>query len=148
QIDPGLDPERLSSFREQVRRLDLYLEVGIPSPNPLLDADRGQAVAEPEAHARGLLPHLDAAVALGCPFVRADIGNRHSRFRAHPSWREQCQAAVAVLQNLKPALRERGLKIALETHADLTTDELLRLIDTVGSDVLGVTLDTGNLLMG
>ena len=37
--------------------------------------------------------------------------------------------------------------MALENHADLTADELLRLVETAGTDIAGVTLDTGNLVL-
>src|SRR5262249_3971457 len=40
-----------------------------------------------------------------------------------------------------------GLRVAIETHADLTADELLRLVEGLGPEVAGVTLDTGNLAM-
>ncbi len=39
------------------------------------------------------------------------------------------------------------MKIAIETHADLTVDELLGLLDRLDPDVFGVTVDTGNLVM-
>jgi hypothetical protein len=44
-------------------------------------------------------------------------------------------------------LTQYGRPIALETHADLTADELVELLDALGPDRAGVTLDTGNLVM-
>ena len=61
QIDPDLDATRLASIRDGALRRDLYLEVGMPSPNPLLETDRDQGGRSPEDHARGLIRHLDAA---------------------------------------------------------------------------------------
>ena len=46
---------------------------------------------------------------------------------------------------LKPLLKDVGCRLNLETHGDETTFELLELIDNLGEDILGVTLDTGNL---
>ena len=33
-IDPELDRARLAAFRERAEAMGLYLEVGLPSPNP------------------------------------------------------------------------------------------------------------------
>src|SRR5207302_11377504 len=46
-----------------------------------------------------------------------------------------------------PRLRDLGLRIALETHADLTVDEMVEILDRLGPEAVGVTLDTGNLVM-
>jgi sugar phosphate isomerase/epimerase len=146
-LDPSLDPDGLRRIASEARAKGLYLEVGLPSPNPFrVDNSRPRAASAAD-HARFLLPHLEAVKALGCDVARAYLGDRHDRFRHGPDWREQVFATVEVLRALSPALRELGLRIALETHADLTADELFRVIDEVGSDVLGVTLDTGNLVM-
>ena len=53
----------------------------------------------------------------------------------------------SVLKRLEPALRELGVAVAIETHADATADEILALLDDFEPEVLGVTLDTGNLPM-
>lgn len=146
-IDQAMQPDRLDVFRRKAEGLGLYLEVGIPSPNPLRRGRaEGRSIA-PEDHARDLLPHLRAVAALGCRHARAFVGDRHDRFRSDPSWRDQTDATLAVLRRLRPALRDMGLRIALENHADLTVSELLALVEAAGHDVTGVTLDTGNLTM-
>jgi sugar phosphate isomerase/epimerase len=142
-LDPGLSPERLASIRREADRLGLYLEVGLPSPNPLR---RGRQV-DPAAHARDLMPHVEAAAVLGVAHVRAYVGDRHDRFRTDPDWPVQIAATREVLRLLAPGLRAAGLKVAIETHADLTVEELLRLLDSLDPAVVGVTLDTGNLVM-
>jgi sugar phosphate isomerase/epimerase len=90
---------------------------------------------------------VEAVAALGCRHARAYVGDRHDRFRTGTRWPEQIDATVEVLTRLTPKLRELGVKIAIETHADITTDELLGLLDRLDPDVAGVTLDTGNLVM-
>jgi sugar phosphate isomerase/epimerase len=57
------------------------------------------------------------------------------------------EAATATIRALRADLIELGIRLAVETHADLTCEELLRLVDALGDDILGVTLDTGNLPM-
>ena len=40
-----------------------------------------------------------------------------------------------------------GIRVAIETHADLTVDELMSAMVLIDPEVAGVTLDTGNLVM-
>jgi sugar phosphate isomerase/epimerase len=146
-IDRAIDPERLAAFRRRADELGLYLEVGLPSPNPVRRARLEERPITPDEHARDLARHLEGVAALGCCYTRAYVGDRHDRFRTDTRWDEQKTATVAVLKRLAPTLRRLGIRIALETHADLTADELLQMIDALGDDVAGVTLDTGNLPM-
>ena len=146
-IEPGLDHSRLEAFRREADGLGLYIEVGLPSPSPVrVSRELGREVS-PALHARDLARHVEAVAALGCPNARAYIGDRHDRFRHDPPWSDQVDAAQEALALLTPTLREHGLKVAIETHADLTTAELLALLDRLDPEAFGVTLDTGNLLM-
>ncbi|QDV33494.1 sugar phosphate isomerase/epimerase family protein [Tautonia plasticadhaerens] len=146
-IDPGLDEGRLAEFRRRADELGQSLEIGLPSPNPFgLGSPVGMPI-EPEARARWYRPHLEAVSALGLSHARVFVGNRHDRFRGDSPWSLQCEAARSTLLAMRPDLLDLGIRVAVETHADLTCDELLRLVDDVGDDVLGVTLDTGNLPM-
>jgi sugar phosphate isomerase/epimerase len=146
-IDRALNHERLGAFRKKADALGLYVEVGIPSPNPVRRArSEGRPVDRTE-HVRHLLRRIEAVAALGCGHARAYIGDRHDRFRTDTRWDVQLVETREVLKLMAPALRALGIRIAIETHADVTVTELLRLIDELGTDVAGVTLDTGNLLM-
>jgi len=146
-IDPGLDPHRLTAFRNQAARMGLYLEVGLPSPNPARRSrDVGKRV-EPAELARELGPHVEAVALLGCRHARAYVGDRHDRFRTDSPWIGQIKATVEVLKQLTPRLKDLGLRIAIETHADLTGDELISILDQLEPEVAGATLDTGNLVM-
>jgi 3-oxoisoapionate decarboxylase len=146
-IDARLDPARLAAFRQEAAARGLYLEVGIPSPNPVRRSRQEERLVSPAQHARDLSRHVEAVAALGCRHARAYVGDRHDRFRTDVAWPAQRAATLAVLDALAPRLRDLGVRVALETHADLTTDELLEMIGRVGPEVAGVTLDTGNLVM-
>ena len=146
-IDPELDHGKLAGFRRLADATGLYLEVGLPSPNPIRRArELGRAVSASE-HARALWPQLEAVAALDCRHARAYVGDRHDRFRSDVSWPDQVAATLEVLRLLTPRLLELNLTMAIETHADFTTSELLGLLDRLDSRAFGVTLDTGNLLM-
>lgn len=56
-------------------------------------------------------------------------------------------AAVEVMKLLRPILTEHGSRINFENHGDLTTWELVRMIEDVGDDIMGVNLDTANTLV-
>ncbi|MDR3638084.1 MAG: sugar phosphate isomerase/epimerase [Isosphaeraceae bacterium] len=146
-IDGSLDPVHLDGFRRLASALGLYLEVGIPSPNPVRASRAQERMVTALEHARALEPQLDAVAALGCRHARLFVGDRHDRFRTDVRWDTQREATEEVLRLLSPRLRALGLRVAIETHADLTADELLAMVERLGHDVAAVTLDTGNLLM-
>jgi sugar phosphate isomerase/epimerase len=146
-LDPALAPTRLAAIRRAAEARGLYLEVGLPSPNPVRRSRQEERTVTPAEHARDLIPHVEAVAALGCRHARAYVGDRHDRFRTDVPWPAQRAATIEVLERLAPLLRSRGLKVALETHADQTVDELLEMIERLGPGVAGVTLDTGNLVM-
>jgi sugar phosphate isomerase/epimerase len=146
-ISPTLDRGALAEFADEAEAAGLYLEVGIPSPNPTRRArELGQSVT-PVEHADDLARHAEAAAWLGCRQARAYVGDRHDRFRPDPTWAAQLDATRATLRRLTPTLRDLGLRVAIETHADLTSGELARLLEDLDPDAFGVTLDTGNLAM-
>ncbi len=146
-IDPQLDPAGLAAFRQQVDAMGLYLEVGLPSPNPFRRArDLGRDVAAAE-WARELKRHVEGVAALGCRHARAYVGDRHDRFRSDVPWPAQIDATIEVIRLLSPQLADLSIKVAIETHADLTAQELTAMLDRLGRDVAAVTLDTGNLVM-
>jgi 3-oxoisoapionate decarboxylase len=146
-IDPRLDLGALSDCRSRAEALGLYLEVGLPSPNPIRRSrELGRPINASE-HARELDPHVQALAVLGCYHARVYVGDRHDRFRTDFSWASQIEATVEVIRQLTPRLKDLGIRLAIETHADLTADELTSMLALIDPQVAGVTLDTGNLLM-
>jgi sugar phosphate isomerase/epimerase len=147
QIDAGLDPRALATFRSWAEALSLYVEVGLSPPNPVRRSRELGRVVDPAALARELEPQVEAIALLGCRHARVYIGDRHDRFRTDHPWKAQMAATVEVLKRLGDRLKALGLKIAIETHADLTGDELLELLGQLDPEIAGVMLDTGNLVM-
>jgi sugar phosphate isomerase/epimerase len=146
-VDAQLDQTRLESFRGAASALGLYLEVGLASPNPIRKArELGRPVLAAE-HARDLALQIEAVAALGCRYARAYVGDRHDRFRSDVCWQAQVEATHEVLRLLTPQLLALDVRLAIETHADSTTCELLSLLNRLDPRAFGVTLDTGNLLM-
>ncbi len=146
-IDPNLDHARLASFRRRVDAMGLYLEIGLPCPNPVRRSrEEGKSLSADDV-ARALGSGLEAVAALGCSHARVYVGDRHDRFRSDVSWPAQVEATLEVLTLLTPRLLDLNLRLAIENHADFTATELLDLLGRLDSRAFGVNLDTGNLLM-
>ncbi|MEA5457062.1 sugar phosphate isomerase/epimerase family protein [Sinomonas sp. JGH33] len=69
------------------------------------------------------------------------------RFRTDVDWDEQLAATEKFLRKLAPILRDAGVHLNLETHEEITTFEVIRLVEEVGPDVLGITFDSANVLV-
>jgi sugar phosphate isomerase/epimerase len=63
------------------------------------------------------------------------------RFEDHQA---QIRRLTKMLKEAVRAAKDYGIKMAIENHIDFTADEILQLIETVGSPHLGLNFDTGN----
>lgn len=70
----------------------------------------------------------------------------YDRFRTDVTWEEQLQATERFLRKLAPIARDLGIHMNVETHEEITTWEVVRLVEAVGPEVLGVTFDVANVL--
>jgi sugar phosphate isomerase/epimerase len=155
QISEKLDPAELQDARQYAAELDLFLDFGLGWVNPF------NALTKPEIWALGegdyclaVERQLRAAQAMGCKEIVGEIAGvkgpyrgryAFDRFRTDVPWQAQLSASEDFLLRLRPILRDCGIRIDLENHEDLTTHELLRLVEKVGSQSLGFALDVANL---
>ncbi len=102
--------------------------------------DGGRTPAAEDHLARWIV----AAARLGHPVMRITLGS--------PASRGTEPAAVLVDRLIAPTRRaaERGeaagVRLAIENHGDLRAEDLLEILERVGSPWLGVTLDNVNLI--
>ncbi len=98
---------------------------------------------------------LRACAGIGCTELWIGTANYKSQYRGHfaydrfrtdVSWAEQLRASTEFLKLLAPVARELGVHMNLETHEEITTFEVVRLVEAVGPDVVGVTFDVGNVV--
>jgi 3-oxoisoapionate decarboxylase len=61
---------------------------------------------------------------------------------------QQTGDSAAMLKEAMPAFESEGVTVALETYEQVPTPELIRVIDAVGSDALGICLDPANCVAG
>lgn len=93
---------------------------------------------------RALLPIL---VRNGLRFARIKMsgcygGNRY-REPGFPRWVE---TFVVGLRSLLPDLRKQGVRLLMENHQDLGTDDLVEIIGATSADCVGINWDIGNSL--
>ena len=89
---------------------------------------------------------VDVAKILGVKVVNCRIGMIDDRYSEGGIDARLDEAARAIEGNRSRAM-DAGIKFAFENHAgDTRSDEILALIDRVGSDLCGVMLDPGNAL--
>lgn len=147
QVSPRLDKREAATVRDYALANNLYLEGGMPCPNP----HRPGAFAVRDGDGdfrRGLRRHLEglAEVVVGSRAVRCFVGGPGDR-TGGIAWQQQLADTTQVVRELSPILRDLDLKLAFENHADATVDELIGMIEQVGQDVMGICLDTGNLVI-
>lgn len=146
-LGPRLDTDGLSLLRARADTLGISLELGVGTVNPkhfpggtvLLELGAGD-------YQRGLELQIRACRAIGCVELRTAMGDEADRFSDSVPWADQLQATQTFLTALAPLLRDLGCRLNLETHGDTTTFELVRMAERVGPDVVGICLDTANVL--
>jgi sugar phosphate isomerase/epimerase len=117
----------ISGLRERAAALGLYLELGTTGTNP----DHMQNMVR-------------AAHVLGSPLVRTVLD------RPRPATEEAVAdllaACAAELRQVLPVCERYGVQLALENGPQITSRELLSLIEAVGSPLVRVCFDTANPL--
>ncbi|UIK18462.1 sugar phosphate isomerase/epimerase family protein [Rhizobium leguminosarum] len=153
-MSPDLDSGLLREIRAKADDLGLYLESGIGKINPYCSAE------EPSLRAAGggdiiagFTRMIEASAAIGCHELWVAPGNfkgeyrgrlANDRFRTDVTWEEQLLGIEKVLRKLAPVARANGAHMNIETHDEITSFEILRLIERVGADCVGVVFDTAN----
>jgi sugar phosphate isomerase/epimerase len=154
-MDPGLDAGRLAEYRQHADGLGLYLETGVGNVNPYAMAEHPQLRRAGDGDTvLGFRRAIEAAAGIGCRELWVVTGGfknypgrfAYDRFRTDADWESQLAETARFLELLAPICREHGVHLNLETHEEITSFELVRLIERVGAAVLGITFDTTNLL--
>jgi sugar phosphate isomerase/epimerase len=90
-----------------------------------------------------MIANLACAQAIGAKVMRVVGSSR--RFRDQPHAPQLAKLAV-MLRKAVRAAADYDIKLAIENHIDFDSDEILSLIERVGSPFLGVNFDTGNFV--
>lgn len=140
----ALDRALLQDLRGYAEENGLYVEWGGGEHIPL-DLETGRPRDIFAANRRA----AEQAFQVGSSTVRSCSGGLMRWKKESPSTDDFLRAMAASLRDHRSMLRDFGVVLAIETHFEFTSFELLRLFDmcgTVPGEYLGVCLDTMNLL--
>lgn len=146
-ISPTLDPAEMQAVRRQADALGLYLSAGLGVVNPALPT-RGRTLIEAgggdlEAGVRRL---IGLAADIGINDMFFVIGMIEDRFSETVSWQAQRDAVAALILRCAPLLRQRRSRLLIKTHEEITTAEIVALVERVGTELLGVAFDPVNVV--
>ncbi|MCP8939088.1 sugar phosphate isomerase/epimerase [Alsobacter sp. SYSU M60028] len=147
ELSPTLDAGELREARAEADRLGLRISASLGVVNPALPI-RGEPVARAgdgdlEAGVRRL---VGLAAGIGIHDLFFVIGMIEDRFHAQVTWRAQRDAVAALLLRCAPLLRDTRSRLLIKTHEEITTGEVVRLVETVGPQLLGVAFDPVNVV--
>ncbi len=76
--------------------------------------------------------------------VNCKIGNVSDRY-TDGGILARMEEIISELRSMRSEIQDAGIKFAVENHAgDMRSEEVLNVVDTVGTDICGVMLDPGN----
>lgn len=94
----------------------------------------------------GFRDMIRAAEQAGASVIRTVLfsGRRYEDFTDKEHFQQARQAVWKSVTLAEPILRKRKMKIAIENHKDLRSEDLLLLIERLQSEYVGVCVDLGN----
>jgi sugar phosphate isomerase/epimerase len=101
-----------------------------------------EAGGNPKAKA-DMLAHIEYAKLIGAPVMRVVGSSLMFRFAPHEL---QLKILAEWFREAAGLAAKHGIRLAVENHIDYNADEILWLIEQVGSEHFGVNLDTANFL--
>jgi sugar phosphate isomerase/epimerase len=155
-MSPTLDHGELREIKAHADSLGMYVESGLGKANPYASPEAPELRAAGDGDILlGFRRMLEACRAADVAEVWVGTANYKSAYRGHlaydrfrtdVTWQEQLQATERFLHKLAPIARDLGIHMNLETHEEITTWEVVRLVEAVGPDALGITFDVANVL--
>ncbi|MEM9328279.1 MAG: TIM barrel protein [Bacteroidota bacterium] len=136
----SLDNSHLQSLQDrlQAQGMRLYFGVGGLSLNSPSYSDRFGTPTELVREG------IRIARIFNTPSVNCRIGSIQDRY-TEGGIIARMEEISSVLRSMRSEITDVGIKFAIENHAgDMRSEELLQLVDGVGTDICGVMLDPGN----
>jgi 3-oxoisoapionate decarboxylase len=127
---PDLEPSRLKKLKLTLAKRGMFFIMDVSSA---LNVEEITAVIPIAKEFGSSIIRIKSSDILG--FDRKKLGYK---------WTEHVQNCITVLSGIAPKLRQYNIKIAIENHQDLDSNDLASIIEAVGTDVVGVTFDIGN----
>ncbi len=135
--DPrAMDPAHWPEVRARAAELGLHLETGGGAVLPRTPDEFSSKVET-------LRTNITRAKALGSPLVRCLIAGNRASLPPGPI-EKHIETMVRLLKTVRSQVLDSGMKLAVEVHKDLQAWEFKMFLDEVGTDFVGIYLDTGN----
>lgn len=148
ELSPTLDEKELAELRAIAADHDRTVVAGLPYLHPFrVGADASLREAGDGDAVRGLHRAIEEAARFDSPDLPFVLGYIEDRLDPMVPWREQLDAAAALFTRLAPCLREHGARLCIKTHEEITTFEIVELVERVGPDVLSVGFDPVNVVL-
>lgn len=145
---PTLDQWELEDIRQVAQESGITLGLGIGMLNPYQPQRSSDALKVGNGDlAKGLLRLTEAALQLGQPNVMLVVGMEEDRFNQSVAWSDQLAEVSSFLKRLEPDLRSIGSQVLIKTHEEITSWEVLRLLEVLDTDLFGVAFDPVNLIV-
>lgn len=93
---------------------------------------------------QNLQRHLEIAELLSSRFIRIVLGENSNYREENPE--RLIQQARSILKNALPDLQSSGMTLGIENHFDVPTDDLVRLVQEIDDEHVGLIFDTTNCL--
>ncbi len=136
----GCDDAYVERLAAEAQAHGLYLELAGGGVNP---RQSGRTAAEMVADWK---PVFTLARKLNAPILNTCFGLLRERTFASPTLAEQIELTTQALRELSLIAADYDVTITMELHVDLTSLELVRIIEDVDSKHVRVNLDTANAL--
>ena len=133
---PSFDREYLADLKAKLDQYGFDRVYAWGHPDGL---ERGQKPSEYD----DMVHSIERAVAIGADVMRV-VGSSFT-WRKEPHG-PQVKALIEQFRRAVPLAEQAGVKLAVENHIDFTGDEMVELIEGVGSPNFGINFDTGNFL--
>ncbi len=130
------DPDHWAEVKARAADLGLHLESGGGSILPRSPEDVPAKIEQ-------LRGYIAQAKGLGSPIVRCLFAGMRSQLPPGPI-EKHIESMVQMLRPMRSEVLDAGVKLAFEVHKDLQAWEFKMFLDEIGTDFVGIYLDTGN----
>lgn len=129
----GWDKVYATKVKNRVEELNMFLEGQIRLPKDDKDLQR-------------FTLEVSAAKEAGIDILRTVClsGRRYETFNSMEAFKEFRTKSINSLKLAEPVVRKMGVKLAIENHKDWRIAEMIEILNSIDSEWVGVTLDTGN----
>ncbi|MFC5401415.1 sugar phosphate isomerase/epimerase family protein [Cohnella soli] len=140
ELAEELDVGKLKDIRDYADSLDLYVNMGVDTMNPIL------VKGSLDEHREKIISHIQAFAQVGWHEFRTVLCMSDENYTHPVPWKTHLDESIRFIKSLRPVLEKHGCRVNLENHGDSTFD-LLRVVEAVGPDICGICLDTANTLV-